>query len=371
MGACGSGAAPVARGTCPRPTATRLDGVRLKTLHPQLNGSCLRRAAATFPGMHEGQAMPAVEAGVEPSLAAELELAAVPHEELVRRLYRLCLRREPEPDALQHAATKLTAGTLSRATLIRDVVTSEEFESVRVLDDAVAFAAWARANGERPRELTAPPGSDERAIETSWCLARYRGEARVLDVGYAFAKPAYLAALVNLGAPALVAVDIADAVVPGVKSVRADVRSLPLERNSFDVVFCISTLEHVGADDDRYGRGLASGGIDEALRELRRVGGRILITVPSGEPGDYGWFVQDEPDGWRTRFRDAGFLVFEDELYELTSKGWRAAESIAAGVRYGERGPGASAVLCAELHRRTPTNRLREAIRRRRSPTSE
>lgn len=92
--------------------------------------------------------MPAVEAGVEPSLAAELELAAVPHEELVRRLYRLCLRREREPDALQHAVTKLTNGTLSRASLIRDVVTSGEFESVRLL-----------------------------------CLSRYRGEPHLLDVG--------------------------------------------------------------------------------------------------------------------------------------------------------------------------------------------
>jgi hypothetical protein len=183
--------------------------------------------------------------------------------------------------------------------------------------------------------------------------------------------PAYLAALVDLAAPELVAVDIAEAVVPGVKRVQADVRSLPLERNSFDVVFCISTLEHVGVDDDRYGRGLASGGIDDALSELRRVGGRVLVTVPCGEPGDYGWFVQDEPNGWRGRFRDAGFLVFEDEVYELTSEGWRAAESMAAGVRYGERGPGASAVLCAELRPRTPTNRLREAIRRRRPPTSE
>jgi SAM-dependent methyltransferase len=321
--------------------------------------------------MRDGPAMPAVEAGLEPSLAAELELAAVPHEELVRRLYRLCLRREPEQDALQHAVTKLVDGTLSRASLIRDVVRSDEFETVRLLDDAVAFAAWARANGERPRELTAPPGSDERAIEIPWCLSRYRGEPRVLDVGYAFAPPTYLAALLGLGAPGLVAVDVAEAVVPGAQRVLADVRSLPFGRSSFDVVFCISTLEHVGADDERYGRGLASGGMDEALGELRRVGGRLLITVPCGEPGDYGWFVQDEPDGWRVRFRDAGFLVFEDELYELTSDGWRAVESVASGVRYGERGPGASAVLCAELHRRTPTNRLREAIRRRRSPTSE
>jgi SAM-dependent methyltransferase len=147
--------------------------------------------------MHEGPAMPAVEAGVEPSLAAELELSAVPHEGLVRRV-------------------------------------------------------------------------------------------RVLDVGYAFAEPAYLAALTSLRAPGLVAVDVAEAVVPGVTPVRANVRSLPFERNSFDVVLCISTLEHVGSDDDRYGRGLASG-----------------------------------------------------------------------------------AVLCAELHPKTPANLLLDAIRRRRPPTSE
>jgi hypothetical protein len=175
----------------------------------------------------------------------------------------------------------------------------------------------------------------ERAIEISWCFSRYRGEPRLLDVGYAFAKPAYLAAVVALGASA---------------SRRPSTSAQPT----------IATPA------------LASGGIDEALKELRRVGGRVLITVPCGEPGDYGWFVQDEPDGWRQRFRDAGFLVFEDELYELTSDGWRSASADAAAeARYGERGPGASAVLCAELHPRTPSNRLREAIRRRRPPTPE
>jgi hypothetical protein len=82
--------------------------------------------------------------------------------------------------------------------------------------------------------------------------------------------------------------------------------------------------------------------------------------------------VQDEPEGWRARFRDAGFLVFEDELYELTSGGWRSAPAfVAAGVRYGERGAGASAVLCAELHPRTPVTLLRETARRLRGSIPE
>ena len=298
-------------------------------------------------------------------LDAELELSALPHEELVRHVYRLALRRDPEPDALEHAAARLSEGTLSRASLIGDVVGGEEFERVRLLDDAVAFAAWARQAGERPRNLRAPVQSDERPIEISWCLARYRNEPRLLDAGYAFAEPAYLAALVGLGASRVVGVDLAKVDVPGLESIQADLRSLPFEDRAFDVVFCVSTLEHVGADNERYGVPAATGGMDTALEELRRVAGRVLVTVPCGEAADYGWFVQDEPNGWRARFRKAGFLVFEDEVYELTSDGWHSsANFVPSGVRYGKRGPGASAVLCAELHPRTPATVLRKAVRR-------
>ena len=302
---------------------------------------------------------------MDPSLSAEPELSALPHDEFVRRLYGLALRRDPEAEVLARAVARLQEGTLSRASLLRDVVASEEFTRLRALDDAVAFAAWARGAGERPRELRAPPESDERPIEISWCLARYRGEPRVLDVGYAFAEPAYLAALVGLDAEQLVGVDLTQVDVPGLTSVQADLRELPFDTGSFDVAFCISTIEHVGADNSRYGVSSAAGGMDDALAELRRVSGRVLITVPCGEPADHAWFVQDDPDAWGARFRQADFLVFEEEIYELTQEGWLSApEFTSAGVRYGERGPGASAVLCAELHPRTVGAVVRETARR-------
>jgi hypothetical protein len=42
--------------------------------------------------------------------------------------------------------------------------------------------------------------------------------------------------------------------------------------------------------------------------------------------------------------------VQEQEAYELTPEGWRAAPDFeAVGVRYGSRGPAAAAVLCSEL----------------------
>jgi SAM-dependent methyltransferase len=302
-------------------------------------------------------------------LAAHVELRAVPPEEHVRRLYRLALRREPDDEALARAVAKLEEGSLSRATLLRELVESDEFERVRLLDDAVAFAAWARAHGERPRELTAPPATDERAIEIPWTLARLRGDARVLDVGYAFAEPAYLAALVEAVEDEPVGVDLAEREVPGLRGVVADVRDLPFERGSFDAALLISTLEHVGCDNTIYGvEGEADArGPARALRELARVlvrGGRLLVTVPTGEPEEHDWFVQRDVDGWLELFGEGGFLVWEHEVYELGPEGWRSTPDFEpGGVRYGERGPGASAVLCAELHPVTLGARLRLGAR--------
>jgi SAM-dependent methyltransferase len=278
--------------------------------------------------------------------------------EYVEHVYRLLLRRDPLPEDRVRCASALAAGTLSRATLVHELVTSEEFSRVRALDDAVAQARDARVRDERPRGLSAPPGTDERPIEIAWVLSRYRGEARVLDVGSANAPPAYLAALGGLGAAGLVGVDLAPTELPGVRIVAADIRELPFPDDSFDVCFCISTLEHIGRDNSQYGLEAEDDarGHEAALRELARVlapDGRVLLTVPCGEAADLGSFVQREPDEWVELFERAGLGVFEQEVYALADVGWRSAPDFRpAGIRYGERGPGASAVLCAELRSR-------------------
>jgi hypothetical protein len=92
----------------------------------------------------------------------------------------------------------------------------------------IAFARGACACGERPRHLRAPPATDERLVEVPWVLSRLRS-GRVLEVGYAFAEPAYIAALVEAAPGELVGVDLAETEVPGFETV-ADARALPFRR---------------------------------------------------------------------------------------------------------------------------------------------
>ena len=308
-------------------------------------------------------------------LDAWLEAGSESDEEFVERAWRLLVRRDVEPEARQRALDGLASGTLSRSSLIRELATSEEFAAVALLDDAVAWAAGERGRPRevrgpaRPRELRAPAWSDERAIEIPWCLARYDGERRVLDVGYAFAEPAYLAGLVALGAEELTGVDLAEADVPGLRSVVADVRDLPFGDRSFDLVLLVSTLEHVGRDNEVYAVDAArdEAGDEAALRELRRVlaaEGRLLVSVPTGKPEDQGWQVVRRPAEWVELFERAGFLVFEDELYARGEDGWRSVDAeTAALARYGEGGPGAGAVLLAELRPKRLSERVRLAVR--------
>jgi SAM-dependent methyltransferase len=316
---------------------------------------------------------------VDPRLQAHLDAAHGSDEAFVDAAFALVLRRPPDDEARGRALAKLAEGTLSRATLLHELATAPEFDRVRQLDDVIAFARGARARAERPRHLQAPPGTDERLVEIPWVLSRLRS-GRVLEVGYAFAEPAYVAALVEAAPGELVGADLAQAEVPGFETVVADARELPFEDGSFDQVLLVSTLEHIGADNEVYGveGGSDASGREAALRELRRIlrpSGSLLVTVPLGEPGDYGWFRQEDVRGWTRLFTGAGFFVEEQEAYELLDEGWRAAPAFdPAGVTYGTRGPAASAVLCAELSPRrlrrlaTPDG-MRRTARRRLGPT--
>jgi len=291
---------------------------------------------------------------VDPLIRSGLDAYETSDADFVERAFRDILRRPADDEARDRALTKLADGTLSRATFLHELATAPEAARVRQLDDAIALGLAARARGEPLTWLQAPAGTDERVIEVPWVLSRLVPSGRVLEVGYAFAEAPYLAALLRSGVE-LVGVDLAGRDVEGMERVQADVRDLPLPDASVDQALLVSTLEHVGADNSGYGLQAeeAPASRADALRELGRVlrpRARLLVTVPLGEPGDHGWFRLDDVAGWNGLFASAGLFVEEQEAYELTADGWRAAPGFRAeGVGYGDHGPAASAVLCTAL----------------------
>ena len=168
-------------------------------------------------------------------------------------------------------------------------------------------------------------------VEIPWVLSRWAGERRVLDLGYAFATGYYLSGVTGLGIPELHGVDWSAAPVPGMLRTRGDLRALPYRNGAFDLVLCISTIEHVGLDNTRYGIGTSAGGSGDAtvLGEIQRVlapGGRLLITVPFGKAMDESWFVQYDRARWEGLIGSSSFWEVEREIFHLTEAGWvRAA----------------------------------------------
>lgn len=229
-------------------------------------------------------------------------------------------------------------------------------------EDIVVIEAELAALGSDWTTLRSGAGSigrTERVVEIPWVISRYRGEQRVLDIGPAFAHPVYTDRLSRLGISELHGVDLSARRVAGMRMTRSDVRAMPYTDGYFDLVLCISAIEHIGLDNSRYGlqeRPVASGDV-AALREIRRVlapGGRVLITVPFGRREVRSWFRQYDLAAWDALVRDGRMTETERAYYAHNEHGWqRVSDPGALAERaYGEAGlPGASAVLCATLVR--------------------
>ncbi|MBA2616446.1 MAG: methyltransferase domain-containing protein [Actinobacteria bacterium] len=212
----------------------------------------------------------------------------------------------------------------------------------QTLDDAGLLGRFER--GE-PLPAGYGVGLDERVVEYPWLLAQ-RPSGRTLDAGsvlnHAHILPRFLPRLASLDVVTL-APEREAFPDQGVSYVYADLRELPYRDNVFDTVVCVSTLEHVGMDNTAYGSDApraADPGVERsrAARELRRVtapGGRLLVTVPVGDPDDLGWIMPFSD-------RDLAALVAAVEpasetrtVFRYTREGWQVSDAASvAGARY-------------------------------------
>jgi SAM-dependent methyltransferase len=129
-----------------------------------------------------------------------------------------------------------------------------------------------------------------RCIEYPWVASRYNGEQKILDVGSAKSNIQWLLWLDSLKKDvALVDLDEMDRNYAHIDYHNANMLELPFDDSTFDIVFAVSVIEHVGLADAQVTNArknvVVQNGDYLAFRELMRVlkpGGRALITIPFG-----------------------------------------------------------------------------------------
>jgi SAM-dependent methyltransferase len=159
----------------------------------------------------------------------------------------------------------------------------------------------------------------------------------------------------------------------GVSYLYADLRELPFKDASYDRVVCISTLDHVGLDNVRFGADAPSADDPQAeaikaIRELGRVlrpGGELYLTLPVGRGERFDWvrsFTPVEVDELIESFEPASASI--DFFRHDGEAGWqRAGRDEIAAARYrnhlsgrpvgSDRTVAAEAVACVQLVRRS------------------
>jgi glycosyltransferase involved in cell wall biosynthesis/SAM-dependent methyltransferase len=239
----------------------------------------------------------------------------------------------------------------------------------RALDDPSLLIA---VKTGRPLPSRYGIGFDERVVEFPWTLTRDLTGV-VLDAGSTLNHPHVLIRarplveelhVVTL-APEQQAYPFLD-----VSYLYADLRELPMQDATYDRVVSISTLEHVGMDNEQYGdhtpRATDSrAGLADAIGELRRVlkpGGKLFVTVPYGRPADLGWQRIFDADGVAEIAAAFGAAPTRQECFRYEADGWRRSSAQeAADAIYRDhfsdptpdpdRAVAARAIMCLEFER--------------------
>lgn len=205
----------------------------------------------------------------------------------------------------------------------------------------------------------------ERVVELLLAWITYRRNIEILDVGHAHAMSCHLALLTSLQAgKRLIGIDInAPTYDPHLyygESLIGDITRAPFLRDSFSLIWCISTLEHVGKDKSTSSYANQQGGTDiQALDELFRIlatGGSLLITLPFGRYEDHGWLINYDDEHLQRLLEGVWSKATCTELYfRYTDKdGWVStrAQELAFTGYYDQKNAGAAGLAAVHVEKK-------------------
>lgn len=166
----------------------------------------------------------------------------------------------------------------------------------------------------------------ERIVEVPFVLRNlpYPFRGKVLDVGYRESEISYQTA--SLGFETW-GIDLRPPLVnyPGVRYVRGDICTYSLPRQYFNVVIALSTVEHIGLM--AYGNEKVDMDGDlhalQAIHGILKPSGRLLLTVPFGQPGKTSWYRVYDHRALHSLLSRAGFQAeIENFWLHRGNGGW-------------------------------------------------
>lgn len=179
---------------------------------------------------------------------------------------------------------------------------------------------------------------DERIIEYPWVLSRLPKErCRVLDAGSTFNFD-YIITNPIISNKDLIILTLSPESQcfwkKKVSYVYSDLRDNPFKDDYFDIVVCISTLEHIGMDNVMYTSNkqfheYKQNSFVDALKEFNRIlkpNGNLYITVPYGKHKNYGFFQLFDADLVQQVVETFEGSHDEINYYQYLEKGWTLSE---------------------------------------------
>ena len=211
----------------------------------------------------------------------------------------------------------------------------------RAVDDPTLLEVF-RTRGNLPAGYG--EGIDERCVEFPWLVSQLdHGPGRVLDAGsalnYAFAldHPTIRPKQVHI---MTLAPEPNCFWNKGVSYLFGDLRDIPMRDAHYDIIVCLSTLEHIGSDNTLFtnkddAREDRPNDFIQVMREFRRVlkvGGTLWLTVPFGKYRHYGAFQQFDQSLLSTAIGAFGRADISETFYRYGTDGWTIADAEECGA---------------------------------------